>query len=49
MTTAAISPLLVIVAAGNHFFFDAAAGALIAGLGAALAAVLTRRPVAARG
>jgi hypothetical protein len=48
MTTAAISPLLVIVATGNHFFFDAAA-ALIAGLGAALAAVLTRRPVAARG
>jgi hypothetical protein len=41
--------VLVIVATGNHFFFDAAAGALVAGLGAALAALLTRRPVSARG
>src|SRR5262249_292892 len=36
--------LLVIVATGNHFFLDAAAGALVAGLAAALAALLTRRP-----
>jgi PAP2 superfamily len=35
--------LLVIVATGNHFFLDAAAGALVAGLAAALAARLTRR------
>jgi hypothetical protein len=35
--------LLVIVATGNHFFLDAAAGALVAGLAAALAALLTRR------
>jgi hypothetical protein len=41
--------LLVIVATGNHFFLDAAAGALVAALGAALAALLTRRPVSARG
>jgi hypothetical protein len=41
--------LLVIVATGNHFFLDAAAGALVAGLAAALAARLTRRPVTARG
>jgi PAP2 superfamily len=42
--------VLVIVATGNHFFLDAAAGALVAGLGAALAAaLLTRRPVTARG
>jgi hypothetical protein len=40
--------LLVIVATGNHFFLDAAAGALVAGLAAALAARLTRRPAAAR-
>jgi hypothetical protein len=40
--------VLVIVATGNHFFFDAAAGAFVAGLGAALAALLTRRPVTAR-
>ena len=36
--------VLVIVATGNHFFLDAAAGALVAGLAAALAALLTRRP-----
>jgi PAP2 superfamily len=41
--------VLVIVATGNHFFLDAAAGALVAGFGAALAALLTRRPVTARG
>jgi hypothetical protein len=41
--------LLVIVATGNHFFLDAAAGALVAGLGAALAALVIRRPVTARG
>ena len=40
---------LVIVATGNHFFLDAAAGALVAGLGAALAALLIRRPVTAPG
>ena len=40
--------VLVIVATGNHFFLDAAAGALVAGLAAALAALLTRRPVTAR-
>ncbi len=40
--------LLVIVATGNHFFLDAAAGALVAGLAAALAALLTRRPATAR-
>ena len=40
--------LLVIVATGNHFFLDAAAGALVAGLAAALAARLTRRPATAR-
>jgi hypothetical protein len=37
--------VLVIVATGNHFFLDAAAGTLVA----ALAALLTRRPVTARG
>jgi hypothetical protein len=36
--------LLVIVATGNHFFLDAAAGALVAALAVALAAVLTGRP-----
>jgi hypothetical protein len=41
--------VLVIVATGNHFFLDAAAGALVAGLAAALAALLTRRPVTAHG
>jgi hypothetical protein len=41
--------LLVIVATGNHFFLDAAAGRLVAGLAAALAARLTLRPVTARG
>jgi membrane-associated phospholipid phosphatase len=40
--------LLVIVATGNHFFLDAAAGALVAGLAAALAALLTSRPATAR-
>src|SRR5438128_1570591 len=40
--------VFVIVATGNHFFLDAAAGALVAGLGAALAALLTWRPVRAR-
>jgi hypothetical protein len=40
--------LLVIVATGNHFFLDAAVGALVAGLAAALAARLTRRPATAR-
>jgi PAP2 superfamily len=40
--------LLVIVATGNHFFLDAAAGALVAGIAAALAALLTRRPATAR-
>ena len=40
--------LLVIVATGNHFFLDAAAGALVACLAAALAALLTRRPATAR-
>src|SRR5262249_44632201 len=40
--------LLVIVATGNHFFLDAAAGALVAGFAAALAARLTRRPATAR-
>jgi hypothetical protein len=40
--------LLVIVATGNHFFLDAAAGALVAGLAAALAALLTPRPATAR-
>jgi hypothetical protein len=41
--------VLVIVATGNHFFLDAAAGALVAALGAALAALVIRRPVTARG
>jgi membrane-associated phospholipid phosphatase len=36
--------VVVIVATGNHFFLDAAAGALVAGLAAALAALLTPRP-----
>ena len=40
--------VLVIVATGNHFFLDAAAGALVAGLAAALAALLTPRPARAR-
>ena len=38
----------LIVATGNHFFLDAAAGALVAGLAAAPAALLTRRPATAR-
>jgi PAP2 superfamily len=41
--------LLVIVATGNHFFLDAAAGALVAGLAVALAALLIPRPTTARG
>jgi hypothetical protein len=41
--------VLVTVATGNHFFLDAAAGALVAGLATALAALLIRRPVTARG
>jgi membrane-associated phospholipid phosphatase len=40
--------LLVVVATGNHFFVDAAGGALVAGLAAALAALLTPRPATAR-
>ena len=40
--------LLVIVATGNHFFLDAAAGAFVGGLAAALAALLTRRPATTR-
>jgi membrane-associated phospholipid phosphatase len=40
--------LLVIVATGNHFFLDAAAGALVAGLAVALAALLMPRPTTAR-
>jgi hypothetical protein len=36
--------VLVIVATGNHFFLDAGAGALVAGLAAALAGLLTPRP-----
>jgi len=40
--------LLVIVATGNHFFLDAAAGALVAGLAAALGARLTYGPATAR-
>jgi hypothetical protein len=40
--------LLVIVATGNHFFLDAAAGALVAGLAVALAALLIPRPARAR-
>jgi PAP2 superfamily len=40
--------LLVIVATGNHFFLDAATGALVAGLTAVLAALLTRRPATTR-
>jgi hypothetical protein len=34
--------LLVIVATGNHFFFDAATGALVAGVAAALTALCVR-------
>jgi hypothetical protein len=40
--------LLVMLATGNHFFLDAAAGALVVGLAAALATLLTRRPAMAR-
>lgn len=40
--------LLVVVATGNHFFLDAAAGALVVGLGAAAAALLGRSPAPGR-
>ena len=40
--------LLVVVATGNHFFVDAAAGALVVGVGAAATAVLTRQATPAR-
>jgi hypothetical protein len=40
--------VLVIVATGNHFFLDTGAGAFVAGLAAALAALLTPRPATAR-
>jgi hypothetical protein len=40
--------LLVVVATGNHFFVDAAAGALVAGLAAAVAALVTRSTVTTR-
>ena len=40
--------LLVVVATGNHFFFDAAAGALVAGLAAMGAALLTPRVTPSR-
>ncbi|HSC49830.1 MAG TPA: phosphatase PAP2 family protein [Gaiellaceae bacterium] len=40
--------LVVVVATGNHFFVDAVAGALVVGLGAAGAAVLTREPAPGR-
>jgi hypothetical protein len=36
--------LLVIVATGNHFFLDAAAGAVVVGLGATVARLVARRP-----
>jgi hypothetical protein len=39
--------VLLVVATGNHFFLDAAAGALVAGLAAGLAALLTPRPATA--
>src|SRR5262249_10989332 len=35
--------LTVIVATGNHFFFDAAAGAIVVGIGYLVARVITRR------
>jgi PAP2 superfamily len=47
-TLAALYPpfvLLVVVATGNHFLLDAAAGALVAGLAAVAAALLTRPTV----
>jgi hypothetical protein len=40
--------LLVVVATGNHFFLDAAAGALVAGLAATVAALVTRSTVTTR-
>jgi PAP2 superfamily len=40
--------LLVVVATGNHFFFDAAAGAGVAGLATAAAALLTRQTATSR-
>jgi hypothetical protein len=39
---------MVLVATGYHFFLDAAADALVAGLAAALAPILTRRPATTR-
>jgi hypothetical protein len=47
-TVGAVYPafvLLVVVATGNHFFLDAAAGALVAALAIAAAALLTRPAV----
>ena len=35
--------LIVIVATGNHFFFDAAAGAVVVGIGYVVARLLTGR------
>jgi len=40
--------LLVVVATGNHFFFDAITGALVVGLAATAAALLTGRAASAR-
>jgi hypothetical protein len=40
--------LLVIVATGNHFFVDAATGAVVAGLAATAAALLTRQAARTR-
>jgi PAP2 superfamily len=40
--------LLVVVATGNHFFLDAAAGALVVGLGAAATAALFHRQAPGR-
>jgi hypothetical protein len=40
--------LLVVVATGNHFFVDAAAGVVVAGLGAGASLILTRQPPATR-
>jgi PAP2 superfamily len=40
--------VLVVVATGNHFLVDAAAGALVAGLAATAAALLTRQATTTR-